>query len=196
MKIKIDTTLPILAIDYSYVETAFAIFENKELKYIDRLNFKHLEEKYGVKLSNAYRRLLIRKKTKLLMRQFNIAYIFLERVRLFSKRFISIGSISALAELVATIVDATLPSNLILDENMKIIPVYSIDVRSWHSKVIGKANVTKDQVMKWAALKYMTYELLEERDKEPFTENEADALGIGNFIYSEKDILHLLKKEQ
>lgn len=112
---------PIIGIDESYTRTGIAVTENGKLLYVDSIDFKKMKTK-------TEKRCAIRKALNSLILNYKPKIIICEKIRTFSQGFISKSYISATGALIATIVDIAFKHD---------VPVYSVDTRSWKSKVVG-----------------------------------------------------------
>ena len=116
----------VIAIDQSYVRVGIGIAHNGELIKVE--SFPMPKDKKNARQTLA--RLI-----KRLEERYQPEYFIVERVRLWSGNHIAIQTIIALSQLVTTIIDAT---------DLKI---YSVDTKSWKSRVLGTANATKDDAV-------------------------------------------------
>lgn len=153
----------VLGIDPSYKRTGFAIVEDGKLLYGISANLKDYKTKKE-------KRKRIKDAIKVIENRYYPDKIVVERTRLYSRGFISLKTIIALGSLISTIVDAT------------DLDVYSVDSRAFKSKVIGKANSTKEEVMNWVKIKFNI----------ETNEDEADAIAIALYSFMANP---LLKKE-
>lgn len=112
---------PVIGIDESYTRTGIAVIENENLLYAGSIDFKKLKTK-------TEKRIAIRNVLNKLILGYEPKMIVCEKIRTFSQGFISKSYISSTGALIATIVDIAFVYN---------IPVYSVDTRSWKSKVVG-----------------------------------------------------------
>ena len=116
---------PILGIDESYTRTGLAVVQNidsaETLLHADSLDFKHIKTK-------TEKRFLVKKTVRQLIEAYEPKIVICEKIRTFSQGFISKSYMSATGALIATIVDICFKYD---------IPVYSVDTRSWKSKVVG-----------------------------------------------------------
>lgn len=160
--------MKILGIDPSYKRTGFAIIENEKLLRYCSLDLKEIKTK---KIKREIIKGFIRK----IEDEYQPDRIVIERTRLFSHGFVSMKTVIALGSLITTVIDAT-------DLN-----VYSVDSRSFKSRVIGKANCSKDDVIRWATFKF---------EVNP-NEDEADAIAIAFYFFVIDPLKDssLLKKE-
>jgi|SRR5579859_7723453 len=178
-----DTTI-VLGIDYSYKEVGLAILYKGSVEYVDRINFQLIEAKNNVKLRKKHRRAILRKKVDSLVNAYHVTAIIVERIRLFSRGFVSMPTIIALGELIAAIIDAV-PDAL---------PVFSTETRVWKKRIHGNASAQKQDTVKWAQ-QHMTISLFMQRGERSFTHNEADALALAFFAYH-ADAPRFLKREE
>lgn len=119
----------IIGIDQSYTRTGIAIAADGKLKLISSINFKGTRSKSGKRKFLANTLLRIFKKAK---EKGTRCLVICERIRMFSGKqpFISLNYVKSTAALIAVIVDVA--------EEFEI-PVFSVDTRSWKSKVLGKS---------------------------------------------------------
>lgn len=218
----------ILGVDESYKNTGLSMtYGNPFYKYetIDciSLNEKQCRDK------NEYRVTLMNTICKLLKEHENEmngcigAYTVVERIRQFSKGFISMDYIKGMGALIAYIVEASCQFR---------IPTFSVDTRCWKSTVVGSSqklinsyNVTpeKFQTVEYVlkhGMKYLIFSELEEtagkkelKKKNPHNvfksatgkyihvdDDKADSICISRFpfvaIEKGKDLDELLKLEQ
>ena len=160
--------LKILGIDPSYKRTGFAVIENERLLYHNSLDLKAIETK-------KVKRKIIKEFIKKIEDGYSPNKIVIERARLFSKGFISMKTVIALGSLVSAVVDAT------------DLDVYSVDSRSFKSRVIGSAKCSKDDVIRWVTFKFEVH----------VNEDEADAIAIAfyPFVINPLKDSSLLRKE-
>lgn len=83
---------------------------------------------------------------------FGTDIIIFESVRLFSYGKIQMGTILSLNKMQTTIIN----------EFSDLCDIYQVDVRSWKSRVLGNANVGKDESIKYVQRKYPHINLLDE----------------------------------
>lgn len=128
-------TLPsrILAVDQSYTRCGFAVTEGKQILDCHSLSFTSKQKKWE-------RRQLIKHHVADMLYQYDVTCVIVERVRTFSKGFVSTASIIALGSLVSTIVDAC-------EGN---VPVFSVDTRAWKANVLGSDRATKEDAVTFA----------------------------------------------
>ena len=158
----------ILGIDPSYKRTGFAIIGNEKLLGYNSLDLKEVKTKKA-------KRVMIKAFIKKVENMYQPDKIVIERTRLFSRGFVSMKTVIALGSLITAVVDAT------------DLDVYSVDSRSFKSRVIGKANCSKDDVIRWATFKF---------EINP-NEDEADAIAIAfyPFVINPLTDSSLLRKE-
>ncbi len=77
-----------------------------------------------------------------LIREYNVDFVLLEKVRLFSRGSISFDAVYQLASIVSSIV------------NISTVPVYSVDVRSWKVRILGSAKASKEDAVRYVKQKY------------------------------------------
>lgn len=117
----------VLAFDQSYARTGVALSENGRLTWVAQVSMKG---------SNTEKRKTVRRVVKRLIKIYAPDFVTVERIRLFSGGNVSAKVVMSLGALNLSIVDAADP-----------VCVYSIDTRSWKSKVIGSAKATKDDAV-------------------------------------------------
>jgi len=122
---KEEKKMIILGIDQSYNNIGLSIANENRLIRCKSYNLK----KYKTKTE---KRLRIQKILRKHLEYFEIDFIIVERVRMYSQGFINYKAIASMGALVACIIDTVFP-----------IKVYSVDTRSWKSKILGKANTSK-----------------------------------------------------
>ncbi len=116
-----------LSLDQSYARTGVAIAEDGELRYVSSFTM------WGDKVN---KRKVIRNIVCALSSRYSPDMVVFERIRMFSKGMVSMATIMSLGSLSAAVVDAS------------DVPTYSIDTRSWKSKVLGKASSSKEDAVK------------------------------------------------
>ena len=120
-----------LAIDQSYQNIGFGISEDNQLITCWSVNLSKFKKK-------TTKRKYISKSVALAIVKYRVDFVIVERTRLFSQKFLSQATVIALGGLVSTIVDASYPKL-----------VYSVDTRSWKSKVLGSAKSDKEDAVKF-----------------------------------------------
>lgn len=160
----------VLGIDQSYTDTGISISaDGIPLKY-KSIRFK------GCKTKTEKRALLSAEVSKIIQMNKDKAkefVIIVERIRQFSKGFMSMNYIICTASLISCIVDIAYKYG---------IEVYSVDTRSWKAKIVGKANTDKD----------FTLEYVNRRYKLDITnDNIADAICISLYGFATDPILKL-----
>jgi len=116
----------VLGIDQSYKNIGFSVANKGKLIRCKSYNLK----KYKTKTE---KRIRVQKILRKHIDHFNPELIIVERVRMFSQGFVNYKAIASMGALVACIVDEAFP-----------LKVYSVDTRSWKSKILGKANTSKE----------------------------------------------------
>jgi len=149
----------ILGIDPSYKRTGFAIIEDGELLYSTSLDLKKFKTKKE-------KRKIIAFNIKSIEASFLPDKIITERVRLFSRGFVSSKTIIALGSLITTIIDGSK------------LDVYSVDSRSFKAKV-KNASCSKEDVISWVKQKFNI-----EAD-----EDQADAIAIAFYGFTKNPLL-------
>jgi hypothetical protein len=84
--------------------------------------------------------------------KYPIDILIFESVRLFSYGRIQMGTILSLCKMQTTIIN----------EFSDKFDIYQVDVRSWKSRVLGNANVDKDESIRYVQNKYPHINLLDE----------------------------------
>lgn len=166
--------MKVLGIDQSYTNFGIAIVEIKGEK-IEVINVKSFN--YKGKKSKTEKRLFIAKLIKNAVKKYNPDYILVERIRQFSQNFISMRYIKATASLIGTIIDSCYPK-----------PVYSVDTRSWKSRVCGSSKGVK------RADKGVSVRFVKRRFGLELNDDEADALCIACYP-STGDINQMIKSK-
>lgn len=121
-----------LGIDQSYKNFGIAIVNSeKEILRVKSFNFK------GAK-SKTEKRRFVAKLIKLAIEKYKPDIIVVERIRLFSQKFLSRDYIKATSALISVIVDVAFPKQ-----------VFSADTRSWKSKICGTSKGDKSVSVKY-----------------------------------------------
>jgi Holliday junction resolvasome RuvABC endonuclease subunit len=139
----------IVAIDQSYTCFGVSVVEGDKVL---------LCESYGMPFkTKTQKRRFYSSVVQAIALKYKPSKLIVERVRVFSKGFMSIKAILALGTLVAVTVDSV------------EVPVYSVDTRSWKAKVLGSAKATKEDAVRYV------------KDNYGFDvdHNAADSAGIG-----------------
>lgn len=165
--------LTILAIDPSYQECGFSLFQEGELILIERLNFEFIQKKNELKgeMSKKEKRKRLKRVIELFTMAFSVDVVVTERARLYSQGFINIDVIAALSELICVIIDTV------------DCPVVSINTQTWRFHTSGDRFHKKADTIKWVLEKMITDGVCYARDRE-LTDNECDAVGIGKAFYN------------
>lgn len=147
-----------LGIDESYTNFGISVIEgtsiaNGKIKKVKSYNYKGLKSK-------TEKRKFISKLMKHAIEKYNPDIIMVERIRLFSKGFLSKNYLITTGALIATIVDAAFPQK-----------VYSVDTRCWKSRVIGNSKGSKQVSVKYVYGRY----------GKKLNDDAADAVCIGLF---------------
>lgn len=198
----------IIGIDESYTKCGLAICIDGELKKVTSIDYKRCESK------TAKRNLLkgiINKVLSLNVPNVSQTYIICERIRTFSQNpgnvgkivegnakgfpqikqgpqsFISTDYIKSTGALIATIVDAAAEHG---------IKVFSVDTRSWKSKVVGTSKHKDKQNKKMETVKFITskgFNLGKENRKGVmvYDDDAADAACIALYGFIPKDLQKL-----
>lgn len=111
-----------LGVDESYANFGISVVDDKKkILRVKSYNFKGMKSK-------TEKRMFVAKLIKHAIDKYNPDIVVVERVRLFSQKFLSRNYIKATSALIAVIVDNVYPNK-----------VYSVDTRSWKSKVCGSS---------------------------------------------------------
>lgn len=161
-----------LGIDESYKNFGIAVVNsNKEILQVKSYNF------HGIK-SKTEKRRFVAKLIQHAIEKYTPDIIIVERIRLFSQKFLSANYIKATSALVAIIVDNSFPQK-----------VYSVDTRSWKARVCGNSKGTK-KGDKQVSVKYIrkTYNL-------ELNDDQADAVCIALYglLYDTNQKLFMLE---
>lgn len=133
--------LTILGIDQSYSRLGISVVKGKTKDDAVLIRYKSYSFK-GLK-SKTEKRAFVYSLVKKAVAKYSPDYVICERIRQFSQGFVSMSYIKGTAALISRIVDAAFPQ-----------PVYSVDTRSWKSKVCGSSKGTK-RADKLVSVKYI-----------------------------------------
>lgn len=125
-----------LGIDQSSENSGIAVANDNE-ELIDYTSVR-LD---GFKTSRAKRKML-KNTVKLYVDRYDPEMAVIERVRMFSQNFVSLKTIISLGSLVVAIDDAV------------DIDLYSVDTRSWKSRVVGEADASKEETVEYIKNKF------------------------------------------
>lgn len=130
----------VLGIDQSYKKTGIALVSgsnilNAKVVKVRSIAFKKSEVEGK---SNTSKRKYISDFVKHCITKYEPDLVVCERIRTFSKGFISTNYIKSTGALIATILDAIYPQKL-----------YSADTRSWKAKIIGSSKGNKEVSSKY-----------------------------------------------
>lgn len=125
----------VLAFDQSYKNTGISVIRDTTIVSCESLSFKK------IKTNHEKRRLLFVAVQQMIDTHMP-DYVAVERVRMFSRGFVSMKVIIALGNLVAVIVDAAATRK---------VPVFSVDTRAWKSGVLGNPSATKADAIAFVA---------------------------------------------
>ena len=118
----------VIGIDQSYTRTGITILEDKKILRMKSINFEECKNNTEKRLAiYTYLETIFKRRLKKQIEQNNVI-IITERIRLRSQGFLSEVYIKSTGALVATIIDIA---------RLYIVPVYSVDTRSWKSQIIG-----------------------------------------------------------
>lgn len=115
----------VIGIDQSYARTGITILEDKKILKMHSVNFE------GCK-TNTEKREHLKHYLDSLFDNYNLdnVTVITERIRLRSQGFLSEAYIKATGALISVVIDCFATYN---------IPVYSVDVRSWKSQIVGNS---------------------------------------------------------
>jgi len=145
----------VLGIDQSYSNFGFAVYDGE--KFLESGSFK---------LGNIERfdkRKIIRDRFEGLKKKYKIDLVVYEQTRLFNANATVLNNIVLLAELA-----------MVINESFHEYEKYTVDSRSWKSKVLGKAGATKDDSVSYILENYSV----------KVCHDEADAMCIAKSYYS------------
>lgn len=131
----------VLGIDESYQCTGMSVAENGKLLYVKSWSLRKYKNK-------TLKRARIQYVLRRYIEKFSPNIILVERIRVFSQGFMSKNYLTATGALIATIVDTAYEYD---------IPVYSVDTRSWKSKVVGTSKSDKKDGKKETKQKTMDF---------------------------------------
>jgi Holliday junction resolvasome RuvABC endonuclease subunit len=153
----------IIGIDESYKRTGISIVADSEIKSINSIDFQKIKtnsEKRKL-LRETLNRLIIKLKQKA-----EEIVIIVEKIRLYSAGFISEDYIKSIGALIAVMVDTAAEHD---------IKVYSVDTRSWKSKIVGTSKPQKNKLFvdpkKYPTIKYLIKKGYEEKLKAYLPDN-------------------------
>lgn len=137
----------VIGIDESYSRTGITIMESNKI-------IKTLSIDYMGCNNNTQKRQLLRIKLSKIIGHYTDRLeditVITERIRLRSQGFLSEAYIKATGALVSVIIDTFSPFN---------IPVYSVDVRSWKSQIVGTSKPKENKYgidpHKWPTILYL-----------------------------------------
>ena len=115
----------VIGIDQSYARTGITILEDKKILEMHSVNFD------GCK-TNTEKREYLKHYLESLFDNYNLdnVTVITERIRLRSQGFLSEAYIKATGALISVVIDCFATYG---------IPVYSVDVRSWKSQIVGNS---------------------------------------------------------
>lgn len=160
-----------LGIDESYTNFGIAMVDDGIRLSVKSYNFKGMKTK-------TEKRQFVAKLVKHAVEKYNPDIIVVERIRMFSNKFLSMNYIKATSALLSVIVDNVFPN-----------PVYSVDTRCWKSRICGGSKgKTKGD-------KQVSVEYIKHRYGTEYNDDQADALCIALFGLTYKTNKSLLKLE-
>lgn len=115
----------VIGIDQSYARTGITILEDKKILEMHSVNFDGCR-------TNTEKREYLKHYLKSLFDNYNLdnVTVITERIRLRSQGFLSEAYIKATGALISVVIDFFATYG---------IPVYSVDVRSWKSQIVGNS---------------------------------------------------------
>lgn len=166
-----------LGFDESYTQIGVSVVEGKNSKnakllFYNSYNYKNCKNK-------SEKRKFVKKLVKKLIEKYNPDIILVERIRTFSQNFISVPYIKTTGALIATIVDTCYPKE-----------VYSVDTRSWKSRICGSAS-GMHRADKGVSVRYVM-----KRFDLTLNDDTADAICIALYGLDFKKNKNLLKVEE
>lgn len=133
----------ILAIDQSYSRIGMAVVTLEGVRYASSVDLTKLKDR-------TQKRNCVAQLVRHWIQGFSPKAIIVERVRVFAGRYISAGTMEALAAMTAVIVDSAYVHSF----DTSPIPVFSVDTRAWKKAVLGDSKASKDDAVKWLRRKY------------------------------------------
>ena len=131
----------ILSVDQSLARPGLAIVEqNSETKILEAFSLKHER-----KATPSQRRIDLVAAVQELAEKYRPDFVIVERVRTFSKGYLSTRSIITLGSLVAGIIDGLSEDGL---------SVFSVDTRAWKSHVLGSPSATKADAVEFCRSRF------------------------------------------
>lgn len=178
----------VIGIDQSYTKTGISIAINNKLIKVSSIDF------VGCKNNSDKRNLIRCKLTHILKKVSQMGHeglIICERIRTFSGGFLSTDYIKSTGALIATMVDVAYEFD---------IPVYSVDTRSWKSKIIGSSKADKSGNKKGPTIKFVEQlgfdvSFKTKRGKIKYNDDAADSacIALYGFLPKSKQTLKLEK---
>ena len=156
--------LVVIGIDESYDRTGITVLNNKEILELVSLDLSCVDNNSlkRMKIQRVLRKLILKYRPK----ENGKMIIVVERIRLFSRGFVSFNYIKSTGALVGAIID----------EAYKVgIKVFSVDTRAWKTRVLGSTKKVKNvwgvPEEKWLSVKFCLKLGLAEDLKLPITSN-------------------------
>lgn len=173
----------IIGIDESYTRTGISIAVDNKLKKVSSIDFK------GCKNNTEKRRELSRVLSNIIKLNQNKAkelIIVCERIRTFSKGFLSTNYIKSTGALIATIIDTAYDFD---------VPVYSVDTRSWKAQIVGTSKGDKNPTIDFVQnLGFDLYVRTNKKGVELYNDDAADSACIALYGFIPKENQKLTKE--
>ena len=150
-----------IGIDQSYKRTGISICADGELKSVQSVDLSKLGSKSEkrIEIYNKVLKACTVSKAKGLTQSITI-----ERIRMFSKNFISMDYIESIGALNSIIIDCAFEQG---------IGVWSVDTRCWKSQVLGTSKPSENEFgvppEKWPCVEWLLSKGMEDRIKLPVT---------------------------
>lgn len=145
------SNLIVVGIDQSYQDTGVSISYNSQIKSISDIylkNYKNNTERRNA--TRAELRTIFSKMSKIADKKGSKVICVIERIRVQNKKFFSSDYLIQMGALNSVIVDTAAEFN---------IPVYSVDTRSWKSRVVGTSKPKQNKYgidpNKWATILWL-----------------------------------------
>lgn len=157
----------ILGIDESYTNIGVSVAKDGKTIMFKSYNYKGCKTK-------TEKRNFTKRMVNYFTKKYKCDIIIVERIRHFSQGFMSKNYIVATASLVAVIIDTAYKYN---------VPVFSVDTRSWKSKVVGTSKHNKNESSKQPTLDFVRNVL----KLDAKNDDEADAICIALYGFIPKN---------
>jgi len=165
----------ILGIDQSYTQTGISICADNELKKVTSIKYKGLKTKSEKRQKV---REVLKKVLPKAIEQAEEVYVYIERIRLYSQGFISTSYLVSTGGMIASIVDTS--------KEYKV-KVFSVDTRSWKSKVVGTSKGGKQPTVDFIQEKgFDLYVRTDKNGKAIYDDDAADSACIALYGFLDK----------